>query len=177
MPDNDSFRLTTLTSGHPTPGMWHLRPHLSPRGLWGKLWRSLRTMGPAKTGESPGKQAGRGLWLFWPSRTLMTWVLVLILIHAYQNIQVRDQLDVESARGAREPGSSVRRNRFLNRLSSSSFHKIVKHKLHLHAFRSVFICGLSHLSDSVIDLIKASKNSKTAAAPLPQKKDSLPLPH
>ena len=48
--------------------------------------------------------------------------------------QVRDALDVESARGADETGSSVGRNQF--NISPSTFHKIVKNRLCLHPFRS-----------------------------------------
>ena len=61
------------------------------------------------------------------------------LINANLYNQVRDELDVESARNPTDPGSSVRRNRFLNRFSSSSYHKIVREKLKLHPFRSVAI--------------------------------------
>ena len=46
--------------------------------------------------------------------------------------QVRAVLDVESARKADEVGSSGRRNPF--NISPSSFHKIAKKKLGLHAF-------------------------------------------
>lgn len=53
--------------------------------------------------------------------------------------QVSNQLDVESARLPTDPGSSKRRNPFLNRLSSSSYQKIVRGKLKLHPFRSVSI--------------------------------------
>ena len=47
--------------------------------------------------------------------------------------QVRAVLDVESARKADEVGSSGRRNPF--NISPSSFHKIAKKKLGLHAFK------------------------------------------
>ena len=47
--------------------------------------------------------------------------------------QVWAHLDVESARKADEVGSSVRRNPFP--ISRSSFIKIAKKKLHLHAFK------------------------------------------
>ena len=47
--------------------------------------------------------------------------------------QVRAHLDVESARKADEVGSSARRNPFP--ISRSSFIKIAKKKLHLHAFK------------------------------------------
>ena len=47
--------------------------------------------------------------------------------------QVRAHLDVESARKADEVGSSSRRNPF--NISPSSFTKIAKKKLGLHAFK------------------------------------------
>jgi len=47
--------------------------------------------------------------------------------------QVRAVLDVESARKPDEVGCSVRRNPF--NISPSSFHKIAKKKLGLHAYK------------------------------------------
>ena len=47
--------------------------------------------------------------------------------------QVRAVLDVESARKLDEVGCSVRRNPF--NISPSSFHKIAKKKLGLHAYK------------------------------------------
>ena len=49
--------------------------------------------------------------------------------------QVRNHLDAESARQPGEPGSSKRRNRWRRLFSPSTFLKIVKKELGLHAFR------------------------------------------
>ena len=49
--------------------------------------------------------------------------------------QVRNHLDAESARQPGEPGSSKRRNRWRRLFSPSTFLKIVRKELGLHAFR------------------------------------------
>ena len=75
-------------------------------------------------------------------------------------IKVHDQLDVESARAPHEPGSSTRRNAFLQRMSRASFQRIVRQKLKLHPFR----CSL-----------QPAENSEVAPCSSPEKKNPLPV--
>ena len=85
------------------------------------------------------------------------------------DLQVRNWMDVESARRPDEVGSSVRRNPF--QLSPSSFHKILKKKLMLVPFRYVCLKTLVIHHHS----IQAPQTSEAKAPTLPQEEDSFAI--
>ena len=138
---NNHCRLTMPTFGPATLGMCWMPLLLAQRRLCEGWPGTFSTREPVRTEGKSVQQGGRGSWVFWPIKTLTTWVETFNLFNVYLSNQVSNQLDVESARLPTDPGSSQRRNRFLNRLSSSSFQKIVKEKLIFFATELNFPCS------------------------------------
>ena len=86
--------------------------------------------------------------------------------------QVRNHLDVESARDPGEGGSSMRRNRWRHLFSPSTFLKIVRKKLNLHPFRWVW----SKMNFQTFSS-KDAAPSKTHPTPVCQEEAAVPIPH
>ena len=80
---NNHCRPTMPTSGPGTPGMSSMPLLLTQRRIFEGWSGTFAGLEPVRTGGKNGKQEGKGSWVFWPSKTLMTWVGSFNLFNVY----------------------------------------------------------------------------------------------
>ena len=80
---NNHCRPTMPTSGPGTPGMSSMPLLLTQRRIFEGWSGTFAGLEPVRTGGKNGKQEGKGSWVFWPSKTLMTWVGSFNLFDVY----------------------------------------------------------------------------------------------